>query len=239
VAKQRLRRSSGSKQRERRRRLRLAAAVALGCLVLLFVAIALWAKVWPYVLAIAALAVVAVVGGRLWRTHRGLRRADQQWRAEDQVRAGHRTLTEVDAMSGTEFEGFVAGLCRRDGCTHVQVVGGAGDNGADVRGLLPDGRSFVIQCKRYTPSSAIASREMRDLLGARVHFKADLAIFVTTTRFTRPSITFAREHDILAVHRDHLGLWNSGTALPALAEVNGTGQGDRRHQARWKQTYSP
>lgn len=82
----------------------------------------------------------------------------------------------------------------------VLVVGGAGGNGADIRGLMPDGRSFVIQCKRCTPSSPIASREMRDLLGARVHFKADLAVF--------------------------------GTTPAALAEVNGAGQGDRRHQAR-------
>ena len=237
MTKQRKRRRTGRKERERQRRLRLAGTAVIG--LMLVALILFWAKVWPYALGIAALCVVGVVVGRLWRTNRQLRREDLQWRAEDQIRAGHRTLAEVDAMSGTEFEEFVAGLCRRDGCTRVQVVGGAGDNGADVRGLLPDGRSFVIQCKRYTPSSAIASREMRDLLGARVHFKADLAVFVTTTRFTRPSVAFAKEHDILAVHRDHLGLWNSGTTLPALAEVNGAGQGDRRHQARWKQTYNP
>ena len=239
MAKQRARRSSGLRQqeRQRQRRLRLTGTAVIGLLLLAL--ILFWTKVWPYALGIAFLAVVCVAGGRLWRTHRRLRRVDQQWRAEDQVRAGHRTLAEVDSMSGTEFEEFVAGLCRRDGCTRVQVVGGAGDNGADVRGLLPDGRSFVVQCKRYTPSSAIASREMRDLLGARVHFEADLAVFVTTTRFTRPSVAFAQEHDILAVHRDHLGLWNSGTTLPALADVNGAGQGDRRHQARWKQTYHP
>ncbi|WP_409470602.1 hypothetical protein [Streptomyces sp. HC307] len=44
---------------------------------------------------------------------------------------------------------------------------------------------------------------MRDLLGAKVHFGADLAVFVTTTRFSRPSERFA-------VHRDHLGMWNNG-----------------------------
>ncbi|WP_262699485.1 MULTISPECIES: restriction endonuclease [Streptomyces] len=60
-------------------------------------------------------------------------------------------------------------------------MGGANDNGADVLGRLPDGRSMVIQCKRYAPTSTIASRELRDLLGARVHFGADLAVFVTTT----------------------------------------------------------
>ncbi|MFB6556449.1 restriction endonuclease [Streptomyces sp. NPDC056405] len=56
-------------------------------------------------------------------------------------------------MTGTEFEDFVVDLCRRDGCTDVRRVGGSHDNGADVLGVLPDGRSMVIQCKRYTPKS--------------------------------------------------------------------------------------
>lgn len=140
-------------------------------------------------------------------------------------------------MTGTEFEELVASLCRRDGCTEVRRVGGSHDNGADVVGRLPDGRAVVIQCKRYAPSSTIASREVRDLLGAKVHFKADVAIFATTTRFSRPSEAFAVEHGILAVHRDHLGLWNGGASLESLVGVNGWGQGDARHRARWKKAY--
>lgn len=67
-------------------------------------------------------------------------------------------------------------------------MGGAGDNGADVIGRLPDGRTLIIQCKRYAPTSTIASRELRELLGAKAHFGADLAVFVTTTRFSRPAL---------------------------------------------------
>jgi restriction system protein len=59
----------------------------------------LWSTVWPYVLAVTLLALIIGAGRRLWRTHHALRRTDQQWRAEDQIRAGHRTLAEVDAMS--------------------------------------------------------------------------------------------------------------------------------------------
>jgi restriction system protein len=61
---------------------------------------------------------------RWWRTARFHREADQRWRREDAIQAGHRTLAEVDAMSGTEFEDHVAALCRRDGCTDVRRVGG-------------------------------------------------------------------------------------------------------------------
>jgi restriction system protein len=70
-----------------------------------------------------------------------------------------------------------------------------------------------------------------------VRFGADLAVFVTTTRFSRPSERFAVQHGILAVHRDHLGLWNHGASRLSLCEVNDRGQGDSRHWARWKRAY--
>ncbi|WNI19672.1 restriction endonuclease [Actinacidiphila sp. ITFR-21] len=140
-------------------------------------------------------------------------------------------------MSGTEFEEFVASLCRRDGCTEIRRVGGSGDNGADVRGLLPDGRTVVVQCKRYAPSSTIPARDLRDLPGAKTHFGADLAVFVTTTLFSAQGEGFAVQNGIFAIHRDHLGLWNNGASLMSPVEVNGVGQGDSRHRSRWKQAY--
>ncbi|MGW8065250.1 restriction endonuclease [Streptomyces ziwulingensis] len=220
----------------RRRRTARPAASAAGGVALVLMVVSR-PVVWPYLAGAVALGALGAAGWWLWRTDRLARGRDRRWRHEEAVRAGHRTLAEVDAMTGTEFEELVAGLCRRDGCTEVRRVGGANDNGADVVGRLPDGRTMVIQCKRYAPSSTIASREVRDLLGAKVHFGADLAVFVTTTRFSRPSERFALQHGILAVHRDHLGLWNNGVRLLSLSEVNGRGQGDSRHRTRWKQAY--
>ncbi|MER5942514.1 restriction endonuclease [Streptomyces sp. NPDC001928] len=188
--------------------------------------------------ALLAAAGIGWTVWRLWRTNRLLRTRDTAWRRQEDIAAGQRTLTAIDTMSGTEFEEVVAELCRRDGCTQVRRVGGAGDNGADVLGHLPDGRTMVIQCKRYAPHRTIASREVRDLLGAKVHFAADVAIFVATTRFSPQAEAFAVKHHILTLHRDFFGLWNNGTPLPSLAEVNGRGQGEARHRARWKQTYS-
>ncbi|MFF3568627.1 restriction endonuclease [Nocardia jiangxiensis] len=43
-------------------------------------------------------------------------------------------------MSPRDFEYALAALCRRDGCSDVQVVGRAGDLGADVLARSPDGR---------------------------------------------------------------------------------------------------
>ncbi|MFD7711171.1 restriction endonuclease [Streptomyces sp. NPDC059785] len=215
-------------------------AVLAGGLLLAVLLASAGPSLWPYVLA--GPVVVAAVGAgwaghRLWRTDRLLRDRDRAWRRREAVRDGHRTLAGIDVLSGGEFEEVVADLCRRDGCTGVRTVGGSGDNGADVVGRLPDGRSMVVQCKRYAPARTVAGRELRDLLGARVHFGADVAVFVTTSRFSRQSEAFAAGNGILAVHRDHLGLWNNGTSLVTLMALNGSGQGDARHRARWKRTY--
>ncbi|WP_241827213.1 restriction endonuclease [Streptomyces graminilatus] len=221
----------------RRRKAARFRRVALSGGAVTVLVVAFWSTVWPYLVWALVLGGTGGTAWWLWRTDRRVRGRDRLWRQADRVERGRRTLAEMDAMTGTEFEERVAALCRRDGCTGVRRVGGANDNGADVVGRLPDGRTMVIQCKRYAPTRTIASREMRDLLGARVHFGADLAVFVTTTRFSRPSEGFAVQHGILAVHRDHLGLWNSGASLLSLGEVNGGGQGDPRHRTRWRQAY--
>ncbi|MCF4136549.1 restriction endonuclease [Streptomyces sp. Tue 6430] len=212
-----------------------AAAGVLAALVLLGL---LQPTLLPYLGALLAATGIGWMVWRLWRTDRLLRSKDDAWRRQEEIAAGQRTLAAIDAMTGTEFEEVVAELCRRDGCTQVRRVGGTGDNGADVLGRLPDGRTMVIQCKRYAPHRTIASREVRDLLGAKVHFAADVAIFVATTRFSPQAEAFAVKHHILTLHRDFFGLWNNGTPLLSLAEVNGRGQGEAHHRARWKQTYS-
>ncbi|WP_327290170.1 restriction endonuclease [Streptomyces sp. NBC_01198] len=228
MAQKRTRRTAARRRRN--------AALAGGALLLILL-VAFWSAIWPYLLAALAVGGLSAGAWRLWRTDRLHRDADQRWRREDAIQGGHRTLAEVDAMSGTEFEDHVAALCRRDGCTEVRRVGGAGDNGADVLGRLPDGRTLIVQCKRYTTKSTIAARDLRDLLGSKAHFGADLAVFVTTTRFSRQSLDFAVQNGILAIHRDSLGLWNNGAALQSLLNINGAGQGNEQHRARWKNTY--
>ncbi|MFC9585908.1 restriction endonuclease [Streptomyces yangpuensis] len=232
MAVRKRRRSASRKRREARLKAGAWAGVVVLALLLTF-----WSVIWPYLVALLLLGVVGGGVWWLWRTDRLIRGSDRQWRHEDAVDVGHRTVAEVDLMDGTQFEDFVADLCRRDGCTEVRRVGRTGDDGADVRGRLPDGRTVVIQCKRYHPKRRISSGEVRNLLGSQVHFKAEVAVFVTTTYFSGPAERCAVQNGVVAVHRDHLGLWNNGAALPSLTAVNGAGQGDRRHRALRKNTY--
>lgn len=223
----------------RRRQALRRRAVVFGGLAVVVVGVlaAEWSVVWAYVVGMLGAGALAGGGWWVWRRDRTVRRADRQWREQDAVAAGHRTLAEVDTMTGTQFEDLVAALCRRDGCTEVVRVGGAGDNGADVRGRLPDGRTMVVQCKRYAPRRPISAHEVRDLMGSLQHHGGQVAVFVTTSRFTAQATDLCTRHGIWALHRDLFGLWNNGAHLTSFPAVNGAGQGDRRHRSRWKTTY--
>ncbi|WP_369202107.1 restriction endonuclease [Streptomyces sp. PU-14G] len=221
----------------RRRQDRRNAALGSGALALVLL-VAFWSQVWPYLAGLAVLSGLGAAAWWLWRSDRLIRAGDRRWRGEDAVRAGHRSLADVDAMSWQEFERYVAGLCRRDGCTDVVVSGKSGDLGADVVATLPDGRRLVVQCKHYAPHRYVPSGDMQKFVGtAWLHHRADVAVFAATCPFSRAALDLAVQQGVLAVHRDLLGVWNTGTPLQAMLPLNGMGQGDRAHRRRWRNTY--
>ncbi|MGC5531370.1 restriction endonuclease [Streptomyces sp. SR-10] len=113
------------------------------------------------------------------------------------------------------FEEAVAELCRRDGCADAEVVGGAGDLGADVLATTPDGRRLVVQCKRYGPTSRAGSQDLQRFGGTcyAVH-EADVALVVSTGGFTEPALDYAEQCAILCYGPEELGAWSEGTAPP-------------------------
>ncbi|GGY99147.1 restriction endonuclease [Streptomyces poonensis] len=122
---------------------------------------------------------------------------------------------DYDALDADEFEQATAALCERDGCVEVEVVGGAGDLGADVLAVAPDGRSVVIQCKRYGETNRVGSQDLQRFGGTcfTVH-GADVAVVVTTSGFTAPAAEYAEQCGIVCVDRDALLAWSDGTGPP-------------------------
>ena len=180
-------------------------------------------------LVVLALAVIGAVVTKLVQAGRHEARAERARLAEDERRHARRSLDAVWAMDGRQFEEYVAGLCRRDGCTDVKRVGGAGDLGADVTGLLPDGRRFVIQCKRYAKHRTVGSRDIQTFNGtARVEHGADVPVFVASCVFTRPARDFAARHQLCLVDVNLLGFWNNGTALTSLLTLDIGRSGNNR-----------
>lgn len=122
-----------------------------------------------------------------------------------------------------EFEQAIAALCERDGCSSVEVVGGAGDLGADVLAVTPDGRRVVIQCKRYCATNRVGSEELQRFGGTcyTVH-EADVAALVTTSDFTAPAAEYAEQCGIVCVDRQALQAWSDGTGPEPWAAVDGS-----------------
>jgi restriction system protein len=127
-----------------------------------------------------------------------------------------RTAVEVDpgyeSLTPEEFEEAVAALCERDGCSGVEVVGGAGDLGADVVAVTPDGRRVVIQCKYYGEANRVGSQDLQRFGGTcfTVH-EADVAVLVTTSDFTAPAAEYADQCGIVCVDGENLRSWTDGT----------------------------
>ncbi|MFJ8668862.1 restriction endonuclease [Streptomyces sp. NPDC093600] len=185
----------------------------------------------------AAITVVAIVllamSLRSVRNRRRARRAVETWAdipdqgegatAHEGVLAGE-LATEADAalprfeaddylaMDPDGFEQAVAALCARDGCLDVQVVGGAGDLGADVTATTPDGRHLVIQCKRYGPVNKVGSQDVQRFGGTcfAVH-DASVAAVVTTGEFTQPATEYAEQCGIQCFDHEALVAWTEGT----------------------------
>ncbi|MEU9954134.1 restriction endonuclease, partial [Streptomyces sp. NPDC047939] len=108
-----------------------------------------------------------------------------------------------------------AALCERDGCSEVQVVGGAGDLGADVIATAPDGRHMVVQCKCYSPATKVGSQDLQRFGGTcyAVH-EAEIAVCVTTSAYTGPALDYADQCGIQCLDGEALSAWSEGSAPP-------------------------
>ncbi|MFK0213564.1 restriction endonuclease [Streptomyces sp. NPDC090298] len=124
-------------------------------------------------------------------------------------------LTQLDALHHRQFEHAVRDLMRRDGCANAVQVGGAGDNGADVKATDPFGRRWVIQCKHRRAGlsgAAVGTPDLQVLNGTgRPVHKGDVVVLVTNGRFSRPALDFARSQRLHLVDRTVLGEWAGGS----------------------------
>ena len=207
------------RSRGRRFVYRLGRAQISGRGALALAVIALWALIglvdwlaghlWVVPVALG----LAAAGGALWRRQR-LGRAQQRQAA---ARALRYPMDRIDQLHHRDFEFAIRDLMYRDGCTDAVQVGGAGDNGADVKATDPYGRRWVIQCKHRRAGLAGAAVGTPDLqvlngTGRPVH-GGDVVVLVTNGRFSKPALDFARSQRLHLVDRATLASW-AGGGLP-------------------------
>lgn len=189
------------------------------------VIIAIWAVGVPLAILLELVKHVPVLGiplllaafavGGVYLVRRT--RKEEQRRIEAvhhaQIRAVQsREIARYHSMSPGEFEHAIAYLCQRDGCTDVQVVGGAGDLGADVIATAPTGHRIVIQCKRYGPTHKVGSPDAQRFGGTcyTVH-GAHIPVMVTTSTFTQQAAAYAVAQRIRLYDAQALAGWASQT----------------------------
>jgi restriction system protein len=129
----------------------------------------------------------------------GLRESirDGRERLERQARLAHRAdlkLAQLASLSPESFEEFVGELFEMLGYD-VEIVGGSGDLGADLRLRRKDGLVAVVQCK-YHKQSPVGSPELQKFLGTIHHTRSHKGFFVTTSTFSLAAEKFAAEHPI-------------------------------------------
>ena len=182
----------------------LLAAVVAVC------AVVRWVREHPALSVVIGLGVFVVLGCVGAAVER-VGRARQEELAERE-----RSIASADGTTGPEFEEWTARLMRRTGFRSVTVCGGADDRGADITAYAPDGRWTVVQCKRYSPARALGSPVVHTFAGpAHGIHRAELAVLVTTTRFTAPAVRDAALLNVVLVDRDALAAWAAEQAVPA------------------------
>ncbi|GEM_PF-1313978 len=136
------------------------------------------------------------------------------------------TLDGFLALTPTQFEQEVAALFRALGYPQMDAVGGAGDLSVDVRGVDPQGRTVLVQCKRYAPDRRIGSPEIQQFYGmARYHDANAHAVFITTSGYTDAAIDVARQVGVELIDGPALvsiaGKVNQALAQAAARQASG------------------
>lgn len=106
---------------------------------------------------------------------------------------------EIDTMSGTEFEDFMAEILHRSGIEVLELTKGSGDFGADII-VMHEGERTAVQCKRY--SRPIGVKAVQEAVSAKDYYKCPKAAVITNTSFTRQAQELAAESGVILWDRE-------------------------------------
>ena len=109
-----------------------------------------------------------------------------------------RTLSEIDNMTGSQFEDFVAAVLEGNGYTIIEMTSTTGDFGADIIAERNEER-IAVQCKRY--AKPVGVKAVQEAISAMKHYECDRCLVVTNNRFTRQAMVLASDNEVV-------GLWD-------------------------------
>jgi hypothetical protein len=103
-----------------------------------------------------------------------------------------RTLREINSLSGTEFESYIARTLQRTGW-RVSGTPATGDQGADLIASKGN-RKIAIQVKRYT--SSVGNSAVQEVVAAVRFYGTNEGCVITNSSFTLSARSLAQKNDI-------------------------------------------
>ncbi|OAI09359.1 restriction endonuclease [Methylomonas lenta] len=131
------------------------------------------------------------------------REAHYQQRKQDEWhrRYGKQKAAELNQLSGTEFEIFLAGLFSSHGY-QVELTPTTGDYGADLL-LFKSGQRIAVQAKCYTGSVGVSA--VQEALAGMAYYQCHAAWVVTTGNFTTNAVELGYRSNVQLVDSTELG----------------------------------
>ncbi|MBW2986725.1 restriction endonuclease, partial [Candidatus Woesearchaeota archaeon] len=104
---------------------------------------------------------------------------------------------DFEQMGGFEFQDFLKELFKKMGY-NTQPTKKTGDQGADLI-IERFGQTWIVQAKNYN-ESIVDNSAIQEAVGAIKYYKADNAIVVTTSTFTKSAKELANANDVKLIN---------------------------------------
>ena len=124
----------------------------------------------------------------------------QKLKTKQQRKISKYTIDDIDLMTGTEFEEFIALLFKKMGYSS-QVTKQSGDQGIDVIAIKNNTR-IGIQAKCY--SNAVGNAAIQEAVAGKNFYNCDKTVVVTNNYFTTAAIDLAQANNVILWNRDLL-----------------------------------
>ena len=188
-----------------------------GCGVMALLVFGLLLLAEPETRVVGVIVVALVVFIRVFpiiRTWREKRAEEELERAAEASRLQHvesllrrdAVGDEINYMSGSEFERFMADVFRQKGYD-VQETRATGDQGVDLL-LDLDEKKVAVQLKRWT--GPVGNKAIQATFAGMAHYNADEGWIITTSTFTRSARELARSTRVRLIDGKELGDWLEG-----------------------------
>lgn len=108
------------------------------------------------------------------------------------------SIYDIRRLSWQQFEVLIAAAFDKLGYATDVVGGGGADGGKDIL-LKKKGRRVLAQCKHWK-STSVGAPVVREMFGLMVSEKMDAVMIVTSGKFTKEAIAFAKGKPIVLIN---------------------------------------